>query len=131
MRPFIAIAIACAGLMAAGCGGITDPSKNTVDNVTGTLQVGGANVHPFTSSKTGELAVKLTALAPTSSAVVGLLWTQATNDGTCGGVLQQAFAQLNVPAISGPVSSQRYCIVVQDVGSIAVPQTYTLAISHP
>jgi hypothetical protein len=131
MRPFIAIAIACAGLMAAGCGGITDPSQNTVDNVTGTLAVGGLNPHGFTSSKTGELSVKLTALAPTSNAILGLLWTQAANDGTCGGILQQAFAQLNVPAISGAVSSQRYCIVVQDIGGITVPQTYTLAISHP
>jgi hypothetical protein len=131
MRPFIAIAIACAGLMAAGCGGITDPSKNTVEPISGTLAVGGINAHGFTSSKTGELSVKITALAPTSSAVLGLLWTQAANDGTCGGLLQQAFAQLNVPAISGPVSSQKYCIIVQDIGSIAVPQTYTLAVSHP
>ena len=131
MRPFIAIAIACAGLMAAGCGGITDPSKNTVENISGTLQVGGLNPHPFTSSKTGELAVKITALAPTSNAPLGLIWTQAANDGTCGGILQQTVAQLNVPALSGPVSSQRYCIVVQDVGFITVPQTYTLAVSHP
>ena len=50
MRPFIGIAIACAGLMAAGCGGITDPSQNTIDNVTGTLAVGGLNPHGFTSS---------------------------------------------------------------------------------
>ena len=131
MRSFFAIAIACAGLMAAGCGGITDPSKNTVENISGTLQVGGLNPHGFTSSKTGELSVKLTALAPTSNAIIGLIWTQAANDGTCGGILQQTFAQLNVPAISGPVSNQRYCIVVQDIGGISVPQTYTLAVSHP
>lgn len=131
MRAWAAIGVVVASLLSAACGGITDPSQNTVDNVSGTLAVGGANAHPFTSSKTGELSVKLTALAPTSNAVIGLLWTQATNDGTCAGLLQQAFAQLNVPAIAGAVSSQRYCIVVQDVGGISVPQTYTLAISHP
>jgi hypothetical protein len=131
MRVFTAVAIACAGLMAAGCGGITDPSKNTVDNVSGTLLVGGTNAHGFTSSKTGELSVKITALAPSANAVIGLTWTQATNDGTCAGLLQQAFAQLNVPAIAGAVSSQKYCIIVQDIGGISVPQTYTLAISHP
>ena len=66
-----------------------------------------------------------------ANAIIGLLWTQAANDGTCAGVLQQAFAQLNVPAIAGPVSSQRYCIIVQDIGGISVPQTYTLVVSHP
>ena len=131
MRPFLAIAIACAGLMAAGCGGITDPSQNQNESFSGTVAPGGFSVQKFSASKTGELSVKLTALAPTSNAVLGLLWTQAANDGTCGGILQQAFAQLNVPAISGAVSSQRYCIVVQDIGGITVPQTYTLAISHP
>jgi hypothetical protein len=131
MRAFTAVAIACAGLMAAGCGGITDPSKNTVENFSGTLAVGGLNPHGFTSAKTGELSVKLTALAPTSNAFVGLTWTQAANDGSCGGLLQQTVAQLNVPAIAGPVSSQRYCIIVHDIGGISVPQTYTIAVSHP
>jgi hypothetical protein len=131
MRVLAAVGIVCASFLATACGGITDPSKNTVENVSGTLNVGGQNFHGFTSSKTGELSVKITALAPTANAVIGLLWTQATNDGTCAGLLQQAFAQLNVPAIAGAVSSQRYCIVVQDIGGIAVPQTYTLAISHP
>ena len=131
MRVLSLSAIAGAALLAASCGGITDPSKNTVENFSGTLQVGGLNPHQFTSSKTGELQVKLTALAPTSQAIIGLSWTQTTNDGTCAGLLQSAFAQLNVPAIVGATSSQRYCIIVQDVGSIAVPQTYTIAVSHP
>jgi hypothetical protein len=131
MRVFAAFVIAGAAILAASCGGINDPSKNTDESFSGTLQVGGANRHPFTSSKTGEISVKLTALAPTSNALIGLLWTQAANDGTCAGLLQQAFAQLNVPAIAGPVSSQRYCIIVQDIGGISVPQTYTLVVSHP
>ena len=131
MRVFAAIAIAGAAILAASCGGINDPSKNTDESFSGTLQVGGQNRHQFTSSKTGEISVKLTALSPTSTAIIGLLWTQTANDGTCVGLLQQAFAQLNVPAIAGPVSSQRYCIIVSDFGGISVPQTYTLLVSHP
>ena len=131
MRVFAAIAIAGAAVLAASCGGISDPSKNTDEPFSGTLQVGGQNRHQFTSSKTGEISVKLTALAPTSNAVIGLLWTQTANDGTCAGLLQQTLATLNVPAIAGPVSSQRYCILVQDFGGITVPQTYTLVVSHP
>lgn len=131
MRVLARFVIAGAVFLAAGCGGINDPSKNTTETFSGTLPVGGFNPHPFTSSKTGEVSAKLTALSPTSNAVIGLLWTQATNDGTCAGLLQQAFATLNVPAIAGPVSSQRYCIVVSDVGGITVPQTYTISVSHP
>jgi hypothetical protein len=123
------LAVAC--LTIAGCGGITDPSKNTVDTFSGTLPVGGTTLHGFSASKTGELSVKLTALAPTSNGTVVLTWTQSANDGSCGGVLNQAFAQLNVPTLSSQIVSGRYCIVVQDVGSFTVPQTYTIAVSHP
>ena len=122
------LAVGC--LTIAGCGGITDPSKNTVESFSGTIGVGGSALHQFSSSK-GEISVKVTALAPTSNATVGLIWTQASGDGTCSALLQQAFAQLNVPAISGVIISGRYCIGIQDVGQFAVPQTYTVAVSHP
>src|SRR5215217_2947177 len=98
MRVFFLAAIFSASLLTASCGGITDPSKNTVENVSGTLNVGSAVEHRFTSSKTGELSVKITALAPTSNAFLGLSWTQATSDGTCAGLLQSQVAQLNIPA---------------------------------
>ena len=128
LRAATMLAVAC--LTIAGCGGITDPSKNTVESFSGTIAVGGSAVHQFSSSK-GEISVKLTALAPTSNASVALIWTQATSDGSCAGILQQNFAQLNVPAISGVIISGRYCIVIQDIGQFAVPQTYTIAVSHP
>ena len=130
MRVLVATMLAAACLTIAGCGGITDPSKNRTENFSGTLAVGGSAVHPFSSDK-GEISVKLTALAPTSSATVFLIWTQTASDGSCAGILQQQFAQLNVPAISGVVIEGRYCIVIQDAGTIAVPQTYTIAVSHP
>lgn len=130
MRVPAATMLAVAGLTIGGCGGITDPSKNTVESFSGTIGVGGSALHQFSSSK-GEISVKVTALAPTSNATIGLIWTQASGDGSCAGILQQAFAQLNVPAISGVIISGRYCIVVQDVGQFTVPQTYTVAVSHP
>jgi hypothetical protein len=132
MRVPAAALLAVAGLVAASCGGITDPSKNQVEPFSGTLPVGGLMAHPFTASKTGEISVKITALAPSSNAVVGLSWVQATSDGTCTqSAFQQTYAQLNIPAIAGPIISGRYCILVYDVGAFAVPQTYTLSVSHP
>ena len=112
-----------------------DPSKNTVEPFTGTLQVGGSAAHAFSSSKTGEISVKVTALSPVSNTYIGLVWAQAASDGNCGGnigVLQQNnFAQLNVPAISGQILSGKYCLFVYDVGAFVTAQTYTVTVSHP
>jgi hypothetical protein len=135
MRVPAAILLVVAGIVTASCGGITDPSKNTVEPFSGTLAVGGNAAHQFTASKTGEISVKITALAPTSNTFVGIIWAQAASDGNCTqslGILQQNnFAQLNVPAISGAIISGRYCIIVYDVGAFTAPQTYTISVSHP
>jgi hypothetical protein len=134
-RASAAAAIAVAALTTISCGGIVDPSKNTVEPFTGTLAVGGRDVHAFSASKTGEISVKVTALSPVSNTFIGLLWAQAASDGNCGGnigVLQQNnFAQLNIPAISGSILSGKYCLFVYDVGAFSVPETYTVTVSHP
>ena len=130
MRVLRAAMIAVACVTIAGCGGITDPSKNTVDTFPGTLAVGGTNLHPFSASKTGELSVHLTALAPTSNGTVLLTWTQASNSG-CGGVLGQQAATVGLPVFGSQIVSGSYCIVIQDPGVFTVPQTYTLTVSHP
>jgi len=137
MRVPAAAVLAVAGLISISisCGGITDPSKNTVDTFSGTLTVGGQpGVHPFSSSKTGEIAVKVTALSPISNTYVGLIWLQAQSDGNCAGnviTLQQALGQLNFTAISNVISSGRYCLVVYDAVGFTANETYTVTVSHP
>jgi hypothetical protein len=135
MRVSAAAVLAVAGLISISCGGITDPSKNTVDTFSGTLTVGGQpGVHPFSSSKNGEIAVKVTALAPVSNTYVGLIWLQAQSDGNCSGnviTLQQTLAQLNFTAISNVISSGRYCLVVYDAVGFTATETYTVTVSHP
>jgi hypothetical protein len=137
VRYAAAAAIVAAALMTVRCGGIVDPSKNTVETFTGTLAIGGSAVHPFSSSKNGEISVKVTALSPTSNTFVGLLWSEALSDGACstqsvGPVAgQNNFVQVNVPGISGISRQLRYCIMIYDVGTFTVPQTYTMTVSHP
>ena len=135
MRARFAAALAVIGLITISCGGITDPSKNTVDTFTGTVGVGGSTAHAFTAANGGELTVRITALAPISSIFVGIEWTQAANDGSCAGnlgVLAQSLAQLNVPVISGAsIISGKYCIVVYDPGTLSAAENYTLTVSHP
>jgi hypothetical protein len=133
MRVPFATMLAVACLTIAGCGGINSPSDNTVDTFSDTLPVGGVSSKQFSASKSGELTVKLTALAPTSNGIVGLIWTQALPDGTCAGILFQVVTQVGgLSAISGQsIISGRYCIVIQDITPFTVPQTYTYTVSHP
>jgi hypothetical protein len=128
-----AFVLAVAGALSVSCGGIVDPSKNQVDTVSGTIAVGGRGpAHPFSSPKTGEISVKITALAPSSGTLVGMLWAQSSSAGACDGqLLFNTVAQLNVPAISNQILSGNYCIQLYDAGYFSVAQTYTVTISHP
>lgn len=128
-----ALLLSVAGALSVSCGGIIDPSQNQVETFSGTIAVGGNTPHGFSASKTGEISVKITALSPVSSTIVGVLWAQASNDGTCNGSILQnnSFGQLNVPAISGQIISGRYCIVMYDAGFFTVPENYTVTVSHP
>ena len=128
-----ALTLAVAGIITFGCKGISSPSNNTVVPFSGTLSPQGVAGHFFNVSKTGEYTVKITALAPTSNALVGLALVAANSDQSCTqSVFQQNnFASLNVQALGGQIISGRYCALIFDVGGISVPQTYTITVSHP
>ena len=128
-----AFVLAVAGALSVSCGGIVDPSKNQVETFSGTIAVGGRGpVHPFSSPKTGEISVKITALSPSSNTLVGLLWAQSSTAGACDGqLLQNTIAQSNIPAISNQILSGNYCIQLYDAGYFGVAQTYTVTVSHP
>jgi hypothetical protein len=139
MRPgsSAAVALAIAGVLSISCGGIVDPSKNTVETFNGTIApgTGTATWHAFSASKNGEISVKFTALAPSSSVYVGIIWAQAAGDSNCTGNLaflqQNNFAQLSLPAISGQIISGKYCIGVYETSPLSAPETYTVTVSHP
>ena len=119
-----------AGFTAAACGGVTEPSKNTVDTLSGVLQPGGRV--PFTNitvSNGGEYSVKITALSPTPTAVLGVIWAQGAN---CEFPLNSNLAILNQPALSGAIFQKgAYCLAVYDPGTLTVAQNFTVTVSHP
>ena len=128
-------ALALAGFTAA-CGGIVDPSQNTTDTFSGTIYHGDAiKFFPFSSSKTGEISVKFTALTPVSNVLMGVLVAQANGDGSCTGdlglVQQNNFAQLNLPSISGQILGRRYCLGVYESQPLTQTETFTVTVSHP
>lgn len=120
----------------AGCGGIIDPSKNTITPISGTLlpgQPNTGNAHQFKVSKNGELLVTLTSVAPSPSSggSLGVALGQFTN-GSCAllagyiasGVVNRAIQFYQI-------QKGDYCIFVYDPGVITVQTTYTGNISHP
>jgi hypothetical protein len=128
-----ALVLAVAGALSVSCGGIIDPSQNQMETFPGTIAVAGAGpVHPFSVSKTGEISVKITALSPSSSVPVGVLWAQGASGGACNiNLLQNTLAQINVPVISTQILSGNYCIQLYDAGYFTAAENYTLTVSHP
>jgi hypothetical protein len=127
-------------VVAAACGGPTDPSDNTVESFSGTVQPSSAEVKTFTISNTGEINVRLTALSPGSGVVVGVLYGQ-----DAGGQCQQFQTNSLVTnnsigrtVLSGSIIIKGpYCVAVFDPVGVTtsapwpVAQTYTLEVSHP
>ena len=126
---FAAVALLLAGLLGIGCGGISSPSKNQQETFSGTLEVGGIVRRTVNVSNGGEFSVKITALSPTATAVVGVAWAQG---GNCEFTLQQNLATLNTPALVGAIFQKgAYCVAIYDVGGLTVAQNFTLVVSHP
>jgi hypothetical protein len=134
------MAVSLAAVLAAGCGGIVDPSQNKIDTFTGTIAPGGQSregPHGFSASKTGEISVKVTQITPSSSnTFIGVIWTGRAGNGTCTGQLGQTwgqnnFAQVGLPAISTQILSGGYCLLLYDVGSFTTTVSYTVTVSHP
>ena len=127
-----AFLLACAGALSISCGGIVDPSQNTVEPFSGTVQPGQARSHPF-SSRSGEIQVKILTLTPASQPVIGVQWVQAAGDQSCtGGLLQvNQFATANSTAISGQINSGNYCIIMYDSVGLTQPENYSITVSHP
>ena len=132
LRVSAALALAIAGAVSISCGGITDPSQNTLTPISGTIAPGQARQHPFSAANTGEIQVKLTTLTPASVPYLGMQWVQAAGDGSCtANQLQVNFAPANTTAISAQIVPGNYCIIVYDPGNLTQPASYAGTISHP
>jgi hypothetical protein len=124
-----AIILAC---ILPACGGIVNPSSNTVTPFSGTFEVGGAGpVHEFSASRNGEFFVTLTALAPDPAAAVAISFGQRTSGG-CG-LITSTIAFVNRQALGGPLDKGNYCIQLSDSGLVTLTgqQSYTVRVSAP
>lgn len=122
----------------AACGGPISPSQNTTQTISDVVPLQGQTIRSFDVPNLGEFTVKLTALTPGGSAIIGVLWGQFVNGG-CTSLQSNAIssAYLGKTVLSGAVYVKgTYCIQVFDpflVGGapLAAPQSYTFEVSHP
>ena len=124
-----ASALILATLITVSCGGVVDPSKNTVEPLMGMVSPGGNWCGQVTVNNGGEYSIKITALSPTPTAVLLVGWFQ--NAG-CVNTLLTNYATLNTLAFSGPIYQKgTYSVGVADVGTLTVAQNFTITVSHP
>jgi len=122
--------------LAAGCGGVTDPSQNTTTPFSGIMNHGDPiQFFPFSTSKTGEVSAKITSLTPVSNVIMQILVAQANGDGSCTGnlglVTPQLAAQLNVSVFLGQLQGRRYCFGIFEGTPLTQAENYAGTISHP
>jgi hypothetical protein len=130
--PFLLIAALAAG----SCGSVTAPSDNVTDTFSGTLKPRGLEIHPFSVSNSGEVEVKITALAPNSNVFLGTVVGQPQADGACAFsplLSPNEFSTVNIASVVGPIQKGNWCVGIYDPlpGRLATEATYTLQVKHP
>ncbi len=116
-------------MFAAGsCGGVIDPSKNTQESFSGTMELDDLDIHEF-RSENGEYDVRFTAFSPQGNAALTLTLAQLRN-GNCEPINSNVSGALNQTVLAGRISSGRYCLVVTPY-IMSEPVTYTVRVSHP
>jgi hypothetical protein len=129
----------CLAALAAGCQTEdptatttipTTPTNPTVQTFSGTVQVKGRDIKPFSVALSGgTLTVALTSASPSIAMGVGVgLW-----DGTTCSLLtngSQTTLPRPDPILQGTVNGGDYCLQVFDAGSQTVAVTYTATVTH-
>jgi hypothetical protein len=143
MKPTLFALVVCAlAGTACGDGGNSTPNfiqptpTQVTENFTGTVAIGGSDIHTFTVAADGQaLAVTLTAAGPPATIFVGL--GVGTPSGTPIGsscTLLSGGSTVTpagtTPQLSGTISAGSYCLVVSDVGNQTAAITYAATVTH-
>lgn len=130
--------LAAAGALSVACNGIVDPSKNKIEEFTGTVaQQSTSKLHPVSTNNNGEFSIKVTAMTPSFTGFFGVLIAIGPSDDSCTGSGLQLWTSPNglstvgTVALTGQMIPGHYCVGLYDVGALQTTETYTLQVSHP
>jgi len=137
MKPTLAFGFALA--IAAIAGACSDPVAPTLPNpvtptitetFSGTLTIGGNNLHQFHVNQIGGLKVTLNEVAP-GAAVLLAVGTPSTATGVCSPLSGLTVVAGPDVQISGVATIPgNFCISVSDVGNLVESVAYTVSVLH-
>ena len=134
--PYLPLALLTVALLSPACGNDsqtpTTPTATppeTTDTFDGTVTVNGAVIHPFTVQRAGTVTVRIAALEPDATVVLGL------NLGTWNGLvcdlkLAATSATLNTLITGTASTSGDFCAYIHDVGKLTAPASYQIVVTH-
>jgi pimeloyl-ACP methyl ester carboxylesterase len=123
--------------LAAACGDDTptapttpEPIPAVTEQFSGTLTPNGGRTHEFAVQQAGTLSVRLSALGPDDTVVIGLslgTW----NGQVCAAILPNDKAALNTVVTGTAQNTGLYCARVYDAaGSLTAATDYTIDVTH-
>jgi len=133
-RHRLCCAVVALALAGPGCNWFnsTSPSDTVAKTETfsGTLTPQGSSVFTFTVSKTGQVNLTLTSVAPTATTPLGLgignpNGTACTTSTSTPNAIAGSAAQISVNETPGT-----YCVRVYDSGSLSGTVTFTVTVAH-
>jgi len=129
-------------ILVAACGGISTPSSNQTLTFTGTIQpstgAGLGPLHTFSTTKTGDLIVRISATSPDATAALGIGYGTPTGTACAFFLGTGNIGRAGQTVVQTAIQAGTYCVGVFDPGGVLVAsppltaaQTYTLSVSFP
>ncbi len=108
----------------------TPVAATITDTFTGTLTIGGSNLHQFQVTQVGGLKVTLNDVTP-SAAVLLAVGTPSAATGACTPLSGLTAVSGPSAQISGTATvTGNFCVSVSDVGNLVESVTYTISVLH-
>ena len=131
----LVVTTACSG--GSSSGSSTSPSAPPLapssDTFTGTVPVGGSDMHPFVVSlSNGQVTADLTAAGPPATIAMGI-GIGVISSGSCSILTNGAVIAAAGPTaqlVGSNFTSGTYCIAVFDVGNQLLDVTYSVTVTH-
>ncbi|HZP48722.1 MAG TPA: hypothetical protein VFB07_09325 [Vicinamibacterales bacterium] len=108
----------------------TPVSPTITETFTGTLTIGGSNLHQFQVNQIGGLKVTLNDVTP-SAAVLLSVGTPSAATGACAALSGLTTVASPSAQISGTATvTGNFCVSVADVGNLVESVSYTISVTH-
>ena len=110
----------------------TSPSGPVTENISGAVAVGGLTSHAFSTASAGTITVTLSSLSVPSTVVgLGLGVFNPGANYVCSLTTSLNTAPGTAAQISATVDTGTYCVEIYDIGTLGVPQAFSISIVHP